>query len=151
MPSPALKNQIPAKPRGAQRRVPAPTAQDGALGAGGTSALVVISNYVFSVVGAKIPAEVLAAVAPFFTLGLTYLLAVVKHWNGRRRERDEIREYEREVDDLINNMNISEEIKQQLKADREKILLLKIEEKRHRIMFRHTEIVSALNASSSEI
>ena len=132
----------------ASKRGPVPSRQDGALGAGGTSALVVICNYLF---GAKVPAEVVAAAAPFIALGFAFCLALFKHYRSQKIEAKDDEEYERDIKRILEDNSFSNEAKEQLKVEWEEMRLLKIREKRLKIIARYSETVSTLNASSSEI
>jgi hypothetical protein len=145
--TPNAKTQRAAKGR-APKRVPSPTPQDGALGAGGTSALVVLANYVFR---GQIPAEVIAAAAPFISFGVIYFVAAAKHYEKVRRERNDVEEYERDVLRLLEDDSISAENKERLKAHLEEFRLLQLDAKRRTLVARLEETMSAVTASASNI
>ena len=130
------------------KRVPAPTHQDGALGAGTSSGLLVIANYVF---GHQLPKEVVAAAAPFVCLGFTYLVAGARHFLGVREQRKEQKDYERAVRDLLLDQTISDAVKKQMRVELEEVRLLTIEAKRQKIIARHESIMASTGSSDSNI
>jgi hypothetical protein len=126
---------------------PTPTNQDGALGAGGTSALGVLVSYMF---GDHLPAPVIAAAAPFVSFSLTYLVAATNHWRkNNRRKKDEL-EYNAAVQAILDNPEIDTNIKDRIKEQRHETMLLSVETLRKRILKNMEDSQSSSGFSISE-
>jgi len=145
--SSSAQNAAQAKAVARRRRVPAPDAQDGAIGAGGTSALVVIAKYVF---GQNVPLELVAALAPFLSWGFSYAVAGAKHWHRNWRAARVERDYERDYEDFMRDPSIPEALKEEARARRQTRRLQRLTETEQVIMLWHTQRMASLSVSSSD-
>jgi hypothetical protein len=127
-----------------KRKVPS-THQEGALGAGGTSALIVVARHLWP----EMPPDLLSAGSFFISLGFIYVWAVIKRSTDARREKKDLEEYEQALDDMLRDERISEDKKKLLKARWEEIRILRVEAKERRVIARHEEIISSVSTSVS--
>jgi hypothetical protein len=121
--------------------------QEGALGAGGTSALIVIARHLWP----DMPPDLLSAGSFFTSLGFIYIWAVIKRSADARRERKELEDYEKALDDMLRDDRISEDKKKELKARWEEIRILRVEAKEQRVISRHEEIIASVSTSVSGV
>ena len=126
-----------------KRRAVSPTAGDGVLGAGGAGSLIVIGQFI---TGMKLPAEVAAAAAPFVSLGITYLVALMRQRHQTRSQQRGLEEYELRVLEILKDEFVSQETKVKVPKEWEEMKVLSLTEIKQRVI----ESMSTARASASD-
>lgn len=129
--------------KGRRKGIPDLSAQDGVLGAGTVSSLLVIWQYAM---GQKIPTELAGAITPFASLAISYCLAFGKQFYNDQKQQRAKRKYERGVLRILRDAEVSEETKAKVKKEWEEFGYIDLTVQRQQII----ESMAVVSASVSD-